>query len=48
MCYEPTELWKEGVWHILRYYSSIFLEGLRKTTKISVRITGLWDIPTTK
>jgi hypothetical protein len=26
---------------ILRYYSCILLEGLRKTTKVSVRVTGL-------
>jgi hypothetical protein len=39
---------------ILRYYLRIFLEGLRKTTKNSVRIGGFWpeiwaeDFPNTK
>jgi hypothetical protein len=34
--------WKESGL-ILRYYPSSFLEGLRKTTKTSVTIAGLWD-----
>jgi hypothetical protein len=27
-------------WLISRYYSGIYLEGLRRTTKISARIVG--------
>jgi hypothetical protein len=32
---------RKGSWHSLRYYTGIFLEGLRKTIK-SIRIAGLW------
>jgi hypothetical protein len=41
-------------WPNLRYYRSIFLEGLRKTSKTSVRLAGLrleiriQDLPNTK
>jgi hypothetical protein len=36
-------MWKEaGSWPDIRYSLSIFLEGLRKTTKISVRYAGFW------
>jgi hypothetical protein len=31
-----------GLWPPWKYYSGIFLEELRKTTKNSVRIAGLW------
>jgi hypothetical protein len=34
---------KEAVVPTLRYYPGICLEGLRKTTKTSVRIAGLQD-----
>jgi hypothetical protein len=34
-------MWKEAVVAHLRHYSSIFLKGLRKTAKSSVRIVGL-------
>jgi hypothetical protein len=33
---------KSGCGIILRYYPTICLEGLRKTTKTSVRIAVLW------
>jgi hypothetical protein len=34
-------IWKEAVVVNFRHYFGIFLEGLRKTTKTSVRIAGL-------
>jgi hypothetical protein len=38
---ELERMWKEAVVAQLRYYPGICLEGLRKTTKTSVRIAGL-------
>jgi hypothetical protein len=38
---ELERIWKEAVWPDLRYSFSIFLEGLSKSTKISVRIANL-------
>jgi hypothetical protein len=38
---ELIRMWKEAVLPNLRYYHGICLEGLRKTTEISVRIAGL-------
>jgi hypothetical protein len=38
---ELTRLYKEAGWHNLRYSPGMFLEGMRKTTKTSVRIVGL-------
>jgi hypothetical protein len=35
------ECGRKQSWLNLRYYSGICLEGLRKTTKTSVRIAGL-------
>jgi hypothetical protein len=33
---------RKRLWPNLMYYSSICMEGLKKTTKPSVRIAGLW------
>jgi hypothetical protein len=33
---------KKLLWPNLRYCSGIRLEGLRKATKTSIRIAGLW------
>jgi hypothetical protein len=38
---EMKEMHKELTWDILRYYSGIFLEGFRKTTRTEVRIVIL-------
>jgi len=41
MNYEWVRIWKEWLWPISRYYSRIYLEKLKKTTKITVRTAGL-------
>jgi hypothetical protein len=47
-------MWKEAVVANLRYYPGTGLEGLRKITKISVKLTthpakiSTWDLPDTK
>jgi hypothetical protein len=41
MNHELEMVWKQS-WPNLRHYHSIFLEGLGKTTKTSVRIADLW------
>jgi hypothetical protein len=33
---------RKCLWPNLRYYPSIYVKGLRKTTKTSSRIVGLW------
>jgi hypothetical protein len=38
---ELERIWREAVMAYSRYYPSICLEGLRETTKTSVRIPGV-------
>jgi hypothetical protein len=48
------EFWRKRSWPNIRHYPGIRLEGLRKTTKTSIRMPGLWaeiwtrDLPNTK
>jgi hypothetical protein len=39
---ELKRIWKEVIMDYSRYYPGICLEGLRKTTKTSVRPAGVW------
>jgi hypothetical protein len=40
-------IWKEALTALSMYYSGVCMEGLRKTTKTSIRKCGIWaDIRT--
>jgi hypothetical protein len=38
---ELEQMWKQAVTHNLQYYPNTFLEGVRKTMKISERIANM-------